>query len=101
MKRGGNLLNFILDQLSDIEGVTFRKSFGGIQFLRNDVIFGRIQGGKFKLQAESTCGSSTNPDVEVEIQQNGQPIYLCEVPEPILEDKSQLQQWIMKILSIK
>ena len=98
MKKGGNLLNFILDQISDLEGITFRKSFDGIQFISDEVTFGRIQGGKFKLQASNTCGS--NPNIEVEIQKNGQPVYLCEVPEPVLEDKSLLQEWITKILSM-
>lgn len=99
MKRGGNLLNYILDQISDLEGVTFRKSYKGIHFNMDDVTFGRIQGGKFKLQASSSCGS--NPDVEVEIQKNGQPLYLCEVPEPVLEDKNRLKEWIQRIISKK
>ncbi len=96
MKRRGNLLNFILDQLSDLEGITFRKTFKGIQFLREEIVFARIQGGKFKLQAQTACTS--HPDLEVEIQENGQPVFLCEVPEPVLEDKQQLQKWIGKIL---
>lgn len=98
MKKGGNLLNFILDQISEIEGITFKKTFQGIHFIRDDVTFGRIQGGKFKLQADSSCGS--NPDIEVEIQKNGKPVYLCVVPEKVLEDKTQLQNWINKVLNV-
>lgn len=96
MRSGGNLLNFILNQLSDLEGITFRKTFDGIQFLSGDVIFGRIRAGKFILQASSTCGA--NPNIEVEIQKNGREVYLCEVPEPVLEDKNKLQKVIKKIL---
>lgn len=96
MKKGGNLLNFILDQISELEGITFQKTMEGIRFKREDVTFGRIQGGQFKLQAGKTCGS--NPEVEVEIQKNGRPVYLCTVPEAVLEDKTQLQAWIKKIL---
>lgn len=99
MKRGGNLLNFILDQISELEGITFQKTIEGIRFKRDEVTFGRIQGGQFKLQASKSCGS--NPAVEVEIQKNGQPVYLCTVPEPVLEDKTRLQAWIKKILNLK
>jgi hypothetical protein len=98
MRKGGNLLNFILNQISDLEGVTFQKTIEVIRFKKEEVTFARIQGGQFKLQATQSCGS--NPEVEVDIQKNGQPVYLCTVPEPVLEDKSQLHAWIKKVLHI-
>lgn len=98
MKKGGNLLNFILNQISDLEGITFQKTMEGIRFKKEEVTFARIQEGRFKLQATQACDNK--PEVEVEIQRNGQPVYLCTVPDPVLEDKSQLHAWIKKILSI-
>ncbi len=98
MKKGGNLLNFILNQMSELEGITFQKTIEGIRFKRDDITFGRIQGGQFKLQTDKACAS--NPDIEVEIQKNGQPLYLFSVPDPVLEDKNRLHNWIKKILRI-
>lgn len=92
-----NLLNYILNQLSDLEDFTFRKMFGGIGFYKEGLLFGAITGGKFRLKYagcsgeqsyEEDCKSSTNstfiPDGET----------FCEVPDKVLANKPLLLKWV-------
>ena len=90
-----NYLNFILDQLSELEDFTFKKMFGGVGFFKDGKMFAGIMGGKFCLKADET----TQADFEAygmepygnKSKGKGMPYW--EVPAEILEDKSKLKTW--------
>ncbi|MCH2080791.1 MAG: TfoX/Sxy family protein [Saprospiraceae bacterium] len=91
---GGNFLNYILDQLSDVENFRFKKIFGGIDFYRNGYHFGTIRGGKFLLQADPECGQVSPPRTHFgEDSDTFDDTIFFEVPEDIIANKSILKSW--------
>lgn len=98
MQKGGAYLNYILDQLSDLEGLTFQKTVNGIRFFAKETEFGAIQGGKFKLKSGQACPLRSAKEQQVIIQPNGVPIYTIEVPETTLADRSEMVNWVKKIV---
>ena len=94
---GSNYLLYILDQLSELEQLTFKKTFQGIRFYMNDLLFAVISGGKFRLKKVDAypqpCGpiSTIEPDFAAD--------QYCEVPEEIIEDKSKLTESVKFVVT--
>ena len=92
---GGNFLNYILDQLSDLENFTFKKMIGGVGFYRDNLMFGAISGGKFRLKSAHKCDGesikapTSNPYSMYQLREE---LY-CIVPTNVLKDKILLLQW--------
>jgi hypothetical protein len=87
-----NYLNYILDQLQDIEGITIQKQLGGVRFFRNNQVFGAISGGRFRLR-RSPCEEKTSTDegnptaTKNLIETKGlDPSRWCTVPEAVISD---------------
>lgn len=97
-----NYLNFVLDQLSEIQNFTFKKMFGGVGFFREGKMFGAIMGGTFRLKADD----QTKTDFEahgMEAYHNkgkGKGMPYWEVPAEIMEDKDQLKVWVEKACEV-
>lgn len=88
-----NYLNFILDQLADVEGFTFKKVFGGISFFRNGILIGAILGGQFKLVADN-C-SSTDAPCAVQVSYSTELNHrFFTVPDDVLDNKESLRYWV-------
>lgn len=100
MRRGGTFLNYVLDQLADLEEVQFRKTFNGVKFFYKELEFAQIQGGEFKLQSDKACDSKEVDNLEVVVK-NGKPTYLVTVPDEILSNKEQLNQWVRQLLDFR
>lgn len=100
MRSGGAFLNYILDQLGDLDGLSFQRTLNGIRFFHQETEFGMIQGGKFKLQTTKTCQSSECPTAQVIIRPDGRPTYTVEVPEKVLSNKGKLLNWVRKLLDL-
>lgn len=92
-----NYLNYILDQLSELENFTFRKMVGGIGFFRDELMFGAIIGGKLRFRAPAACA-----------EKNGAASYAfedwaresCEVPEAVVENKTMLKSWAERSIAL-
>lgn len=91
-------LNFILDQLIDVEGLTVKKDFGAISFHLQDHLIGAIIGGKFRLRlpgcTRSLCGDIHSISIFDRITQNDS--FFREVPEEVLENKEELTNWVAR-----
>ncbi|MEN0002505.1 MAG: TfoX/Sxy family protein [Bacteroidota bacterium] len=91
----GNFLNFLLDQLADIDQLSFKKMLGGIGFYRDGLLFGVISGGKLRLRLvgkKEQCEHTTNGEIEISTHGSDDTPY-CAVPEDVLHDKSTLLEW--------
>ena len=92
---GGNFLNYVLDQLSDMDNFTFKKMLGGIGFYRNDLLFGAISGGKFRLKTAHKCEGEQAPSPAANrysFNQLREELF-CIVPTEVLRNKTILTQW--------
>ena len=87
---------FIKEQLSNIEGATYRKMFGGIGIFKEKIMFGMISSQNvFYLRTDKTNVSlfeaygkeNFNPMKKG----NGMPYH--EIPEEILENSEKLVAW--------
>ncbi len=96
LPRRENYLNFILSQLSELEGFTFRKMFGGIGFYSGEgLMFGAILGGKFRLRAPEACAGQHKGTSYVMEELARQ---YCEVPEEVIDNKNILKDWAEKAI---
>lgn len=89
----GNFLNFLLDQLAEIEQLTFRKMLGGIGFYRENLLFGILQGGKLRLRSPGNHDICLDAKPASLILHSEEPANYCEVPSEVLNDKPALLKW--------
>ena len=100
--QGENYLNFILNQLSDLEHITFKKVLGGVGFYREGQLFANISGGRFRLVMPPDCKSAKCPEAEVSAspspysQLDLQGAQFCAVPNEVLHNKPLLLEWVEK-----
>jgi len=95
-----NYLNYILDQLQDLDGITIQKQMGGVRFFRYGQVFGAISGGRFRLR-KASCGepgpesdsSAFSPQNLVE-KKGLNPSNWCAVPEAVVADSKLFTQII-------
>ncbi|MCB9304672.1 MAG: TfoX/Sxy family protein [Lewinellaceae bacterium] len=90
MKHNRNYLNFILDQLSELDGFTIRKMMGGVGFFHDGIMFGSILGGKFRLRS-ANCIVEDHCEGERGKYYFHEEMAFCEVPDEILNDKMKLK----------
>jgi len=90
MKR--NYLNYILDQMQELDGITIQKQMGGVRFFRNGQVFGAISGGRFRLRRAS-CEKAplndinTTPVAKPVAETKGlDPSHWCAVPEAVISN---------------
>lgn len=95
-------LAYILEQLTEMEGIETKRMFGGVGFFKTGLMFGKIGNRTFRLKV----GESNRKDYEnygmkpyySEKKKKGMPYW--EVPIEILENKTQLKIWAEKALEI-
>ncbi len=90
MKHNRNYLNFILDQLSELDGITIRKMTGGIGFFSAGIMFGSILGGKFRLRLANCLAEGHGRDERRKYFFYEEMVF-CEVPDEVLNDKLMLR----------
>ncbi|MEM6965054.1 MAG: TfoX/Sxy family protein [Bacteroidota bacterium] len=94
------LLQYCLEQLSDLEALTHKKMFGGIGFFKEGKMFAGIIYGKFCLKVNDEIKSEfehygmEQPFPKDAKKGKGMPYY--EVPPSILEDKDKMTAWAMR-----
>lgn len=99
---GNNYFNFILDQLADFEGLTFKKMFGAISFYIDEVMVGAVIGGRFRLRmpecTEQVCGEIHSARYFKEIMQDD--TLFCEVPDDVIAHRGKLKEWVQRSYEI-
>lgn len=94
------LLEYSLEQLSDIKEMTHKKMFGGIGFFKEGKMFASIMNGKFclkvndEIKSEFEAYGMEKPFAKDSKGGRGMPYY--EVPPAILEDKEKMTSWAMR-----
>ena len=93
-----NYLEYIIEQLSGLEGVEWKKMFGGIGFFKEGKMFGMIANDVFKLKVNDSNkqdyidhGMEPHHDPG---KKKGMPYW--EVPVEVVEDKGILKAWAVK-----
>ncbi|MCO6479310.1 MAG: TfoX/Sxy family protein [Phaeodactylibacter sp.] len=92
-----NYLNYILDQLSELENFTFRKMIGGVGFFRDELMFGAIIGGKLRFWAPKACAEKHGATSYFLTEWAKQS---CEVPESVAGNKTVLKSWAERSISL-
>ncbi len=88
---------FIADQLSELDGYYSKNMFGGVGYFMDDYMFGAIMSNIFRLKADE----QTIPNFEAhdcgphEIPSRKMTMPYYEVPQFVLEDKSELKKWCL------
>ena len=84
-------LDFILDFLTDIDDITFKKMMGEYLLYSNDILFGGIYDNRFLVKKTPSLSDS---GLKEEIPYNGaKPMYLIDS-----EDKQEITEIILKLL---
>lgn len=95
-------LKFVQDQLSEFGAVDIKRMFGGIGIFKEGLMFAKIGGDTFRLKVDE----SNQADFEKhgmkpyfsETKKKGMPYW--EVPQAVLEDRSELAKWAKKSFDI-
>lgn len=95
-------LQYVLNQLCGLEGITTNRMFGGVGFFKDKVMFAKIGGNTFRLKVgnskkkqfeERGMAPFYNPN-----KKKGMPYW--EVPKDIVEDASKLVKWAKQSIEI-
>ncbi len=97
-----DLLNFVTDQLSLVEEVSYKRMFGGVGIFNGGKMFGLITEEKFRLKAndsnrEKFIAAGMGP---LQMKKAGKTMPYWEVPVDIFEDKDQLKTWAEESIAI-
>jgi DNA transformation protein and related proteins len=97
-KQDESFKDFIVDQLSAMDGVEARRMFGGHGLYQDETFFGIVHKGKlfFKID-ESTVGAYRKRKME-SFRPNGKQTLKSyyQVPMEIIEDADVLREWAVK-----
>lgn len=96
-------LLFIQDQLSMIEAIETKKMFGGIGFFKEGLMFGMIAKDTFRLKVDQSNQADfeargSGPLVSSTSKKRSMPYW--EVPEEVINDRSELARWATKSFQI-
>ena len=95
-------LKYIQDQLIDFGVIEMKRMFGGIGFFKDGLMFAKIGGQTFRLKV----GDTNQQQFEdrgmkpyfSEQKKKGMPYW--EVPQDILEDRTELAKWAQQSFDI-
>lgn len=96
-----NLLSYVVDQLSDLDGITTRRMFGGWHIGRVGVFFGIVFKGrlyfktsdKSRARYEAAGMGPFRPRPKVTLKT------LYEVPVDVMEDSEALTGWALEAIA--
>ncbi len=89
---------FIEDQLSEFEEFECKKMFGGFGFFRDGMMFGMLGGNTFRLKVDdhNRADFESRGMKAFQSKKKGKGMPYWEVPQDILEDRSELAVWASK-----
>jgi len=87
--------DFVLDQLSDLRGVTCRTMFGGYGLYQHDSFFGIIHKGRLYFKTDDASRETYRTRGMKPFRPNAKQTLKTyyEVPAEIIEDQDQLVEW--------
>ncbi len=97
-------INFILDQLSDLDQVSAKRMFGGVGFFKDGKMFGMLNNkGVFLLKVDDSNRldyeeKGMAPFSHSKHKKGSMPYY--EVPLEVVEDQKELGSWAGKSYNI-
>jgi DNA transformation protein len=93
--RNDSFKDFVLDQLTDLRGVTCRAMFGGYGLYRREVFFGIIHKGRLYFKTDEATRKDYNERGMKPFRPNAKQTLKSyyEVPVDIIEDQEQLTAW--------
>ena len=95
-------LNYVLDQLSEFDGVETKRMFGGVGLFKEGRMFGKIGGDTLRLKVDSSNQQAYEAKgmkpYYSEKKKKGMPYW--EVPLDVLEDKKELAKWASQSFAI-
>jgi DNA transformation protein len=99
-KKDDSFINFILDQLGEMNGVEARRMFGGFGLYQDETFFGIVHKGKlfFKID-ESSVGEYRKRKMKPfrpNAKQTLKSYY--QVPVDVIEDADKLREWAVKAI---
>ena len=88
-------LDYVNDQLSDLDNIVTKKMFGGVGFFREGIMFGMIGDGRFRLRVDDeNRGDYEAYDMGPLLSKaKGKSMPYYEVPMAVLEDRDVLKKW--------
>jgi DNA transformation protein len=88
-------MNFVLDQLSDLQGLTCRAMFGGYGLYCGRVFFGIVQKGRVYFKTNATTAPRYRGRMMKPFRPNANQTLknYYEVPVDVLEDAGELTIW--------
>ena len=95
MARNESFKDFVLDQLSDLPGVSCRAMFGGYGLYQGEVFFGIIHKGRLYFKTDDRTRSAyVAQDMKPFRPNTKQTLKIYyEVPVDLIEDQEQLIAW--------
>jgi DNA transformation protein len=99
-KKDDSFINFILDQLGEMNGVEARRMFGGFGLYQDETFFGIVHKGKlfFKID-ESSVGEYRKRKMKPfrpNAKQTLKSYY--QVPVDVIENADELREWTVKAI---
>jgi DNA transformation protein len=94
--------DFVLDQLSDLPGLTYRAMFGGYGLYCGSVFFGIVHKGRLYFKTNETTARRYRERKMEPYRPNAKQILhsYYEVPVEILEDAGELTLWAQQASSL-
>jgi DNA transformation protein and related proteins len=93
-------LDYLLEQLSEVEDFNHKKMFGGIGFFRGDAMWGAVMGGtdtfRLKVDEANLAAFEAAGSTPFEMEMRGKPHTMpyWNVPEHVVADKTKLAEWV-------
>ena len=93
--------DFVLDQLSDLSGLTCRAMFGGYGLYQREKFFGIIHKGRLYFKVTPATVSLYKRQGMKPFRPNAKQTLksFYEVPVDVLEDREQLTAWVTQAVS--
>ena len=93
--------DFVLDQLSDLSGLTCRAMFGGYGLYQREKFFGIIHKGRLYFKVTPATVSLYKRQGMKPFRPNAKQTIksFYEVPVDVLEDREQLTAWVTQAVS--
>lgn len=94
--------SYIEEQLEAFGEYDSKKMFGGLGFFKEGVMFGAIMHGAFRLKGDETTAADYAKYGKEKHQVPGKKMKMpyYEVPEEVLNDKTELREWAFKAWEI-
>ena len=97
-------IEYIMDQLAAVKGVTHRRMFGGVGIFKDGKMFGMLNNkGTYLMKVDDSniedyLRRGMNPFTHGKNKKAKMPYY--EVPIEIIEDRNQLKVWAEKSIEV-